>query len=525
MQPDGTDPLRDPLLEGGLLYADDRFDEARAVWEAAFARARDAGEDRLAAQLAIALVDLHTSVLGNRAAGNGWRARAQRVLDGLGPCVEWGYYELAEIACGRLDVDELLESADRALAIAGEFGDRRLEVRALADSGLALVSQGRTDIGFSRLDEALATIVAGEVVDPMAIGISFCSLLTSCERAADVRRAEEWIRLVDELLLGPMDGRPRILRTHCSAAYGAVLSDAGRWPEAEAAMLDAIGPEGSRCLGHRVDTATRLAHLRIAQGRLDEAAELLAPYEDRAPTWGVLAELHLRRGQPGVAVATLRRSLDVLRGDVTRRRPLLSLLVEAALEDGDIPVATKAAAELHEPGHGHSPADALLADARLAAAAGDLDGSAALAHRAATHLESDTFPTRLLTVLTFQTRVLADAGRRDDAVASGRSALALAQRLGAGADADAVAARLRSLGVTVRRPGSEAIAGLTARETDVLELLGSGATNAEIGARLFISAKTVEHHVSRILAKLGVRSRAEAVAVAGPGPGADPGGR
>jgi DNA-binding NarL/FixJ family response regulator len=47
----------------------------------------------------------------------------------------------------------------------------------------------------------------------------------------------------------------------------------------------------------------------------------------------------------------------------------------------------------------------------------------------------------------------------------------------------------------------------------VLALLAEGLTNAEIGARLFISAKTAEHHVSHVLAKLGVRSRAEAAAV------------
>jgi DNA-binding NarL/FixJ family response regulator len=46
----------------------------------------------------------------------------------------------------------------------------------------------------------------------------------------------------------------------------------------------------------------------------------------------------------------------------------------------------------------------------------------------------------------------------------------------------------------------------------VLQLLGHGLGNAEIGDRLFISRKTVEHHVGRILMKLGLRSRAEAAA-------------
>jgi DNA-binding CsgD family transcriptional regulator len=53
---------------------------------------------------------------------------------------------------------------------------------------------------------------------------------------------------------------------------------------------------------------------------------------------------------------------------------------------------------------------------------------------------------------------------------------------------------------------------LTRRETEVLELLMYGLTNIEIGERLFISPKTAEHHVGRILSRLGLHSRAEAAA-------------
>jgi DNA-binding NarL/FixJ family response regulator len=62
-----------------------------------------------------------------------------------------------------------------------------------------------------------------------------------------------------------------------------------------------------------------------------------------------------------------------------------------------------------------------------------------------------------------------------------------------------------------RRPGG---AQLTRREREILELMGHGLTHAEIARRLFISPKTVATHVEHILRKLGVRSRAQAVAVA-----------
>ena len=63
-------------------------------------------------------------------------------------------------------------------------------------------------------------------------------------------------------------------------------------------------------------------------------------------------------------------------------------------------------------------------------------------------------------------------------------------------------------------PLSQGPAGLTQRETDVLLLIGQGLSNAEIGARLFISEGTVKTHVARILAKHSLRDRVQAVVLA-----------
>ena len=65
------------------------------------------------------------------------------------------------------------------------------------------------------------------------------------------------------------------------------------------------------------------------------------------------------------------------------------------------------------------------------------------------------------------------------------------------------------------RPASRAApAGLTPRQLDVLRLIAGGATNGEIAERLVIAPKTADHHVSAVLAKLGVHSRREAAAAA-----------
>jgi DNA-binding NarL/FixJ family response regulator len=92
--------------------------------------------------------------------------------------------------------------------------------------------------------------------------------------------------------------------------------------------------------------------------------------------------------------------------------------------------------------------------------------------------------------------------------------------MGARPAAAIVARRLRELGErgVARGPLARTRAnpaGLTARELDVVPLLAQGLRNGEIAERLVVSQRTVDHHVSAILRKLGVRTRGEAAAAAG----------
>ena len=98
-------------------------------------------------------------------------------------------------------------------------------------------------------------------------------------------------------------------------------------------------------------------------------------------------------------------------------------------------------------------------------------------------------------------------------------ALAIFERLGASPAAENLRRTLRASGVRgiargPRPSTKENSAGLTTRQMEVLSLMTNGCTNAEIAERLFISSKTVDHHVSAILAKLDAHTRAEAVSVA-----------
>ena len=99
------------------------------------------------------------------------------------------------------------------------------------------------------------------------------------------------------------------------------------------------------------------------------------------------------------------------------------------------------------------------------------------------------------------------------------AALEIFERLGARPAAERLRQALRATGVRgiprgPRPSTKENPAGLTGREMEVLALMTDGFGNAEIAGRLFISPRTVHHHVSAILAKLDARTRVEAVSVA-----------
>jgi DNA-binding CsgD family transcriptional regulator len=114
--------------------------------------------------------------------------------------------------------------------------------------------------------------------------------------------------------------------------------------------------------------------------------------------------------------------------------------------------------------------------------------------------------------------------RRADAREQLRTAHEMLVAIGAGAFAERSRSELAAVGETVRQHTVEARAELTAQEASIARLAVEGRTNPEIGAQLFISARTVEWHLHKVFAKLGVGSRRELRrALAGAGGSTSPG--
>lgn len=486
-----------------------RHEEAIELKERAFAAYRRADDPANAAGQARWLAFLHGGVHGNRAAAGGWMARAERLLEGVPESVAHGRLAL-DGAAWTDDPTERERRARRALEIARRFDDRDLEFSAQALLGHAYVLTGRVAEGMVLIDEAMAAVAGGEVDAVESVGEIYCRLLGACERTTDVRRAEQWISAARRFVAWGDFVAPT-----CRLHYGGILIAVGRWEEAEAELLAAerVFAGGYRAM--RAAPLLRLAGLRVRQGRFEEAERLLEGFESRPAARQMLATIALARGDTALAEDRARLCLEAQDPSSPDCLPTLELLVSARLAAGDLAAATEALERLRaaDATGGERAAAALaLAEGRLHAASADTraSGSLSAAVEAFAALDLPLEAARAQLELARATARDSPAG----AVAEARLALATFERLGAGHDADVAAGLLRALGVKAARSGPKGVGVLTKREREVLDLLAAGLSNPEIAARLYLSRKTVQHHVAHVLSKLGVRSRAEAAAYA-----------
>jgi DNA-binding CsgD family transcriptional regulator len=484
---------------------------ALALREQAYAALRADGDTRGAAHLAAYQIAFdHIALFGNAAVSRGWLERGIRLAEESGPCVETGWVALARAlhAADAGERDRWITAAEKA---AGTFRDDDLYFDALAYRGLAMVEAGWVAQGMRRLDEAAAAAYGGEVGSPVVAGEIYCKLMVACETVLDVPRAEQWHRVFAALEQRlDLAWASAICRMH----VGAVWTAAGRWGEAERELTRSVELYDATYRALRPAACARLAELRVRQARFGEAGRLLADSGDDSfgirPAARVAWQQAVTDTERRAAVAALAEQLAQHDGELAIL-PGLAALAELQLACGQTEAASDSAARLAEMTV-RDIGDALTGYARMtgglvAAAAGDPDAPHAL--RTAVRL----FGAARLPLEQARAQVaLAQAVAASDpgvALAEARHAAETFAWLGASAEFDRTSALLRILG-SRPNPVPRADGLLTGREREVLSLVAEGLSNPEIADRLFLSRKTVAHHVSNLLAKLGVRNRAEA---------------
>ncbi len=511
-------------LEGGET-AEACFGLAMALWwlgesqacvewgSRAYARFRALDDVASAAQCAVWLGITYKANFANFAAANGWIGRAERLLEPLDPGPLHGWVWVAR-SYRMTDLGAAERLTERAVEVARAAGDVDLELVALSQLGLIQVGRGDIEAGLSLIDEAMAVALAGERSTLDTVVYACCDMMNACELASDIERAAQWCQIADDFVA--RYGCP-FLYAECRIYYGSVLTAKGRWDDAERELGAGVRITEGTCPGLHRRALVRLAELRVRQGRLEDAEQLLANagegVEAESEATLLTAALSLARGDAPAASRLLEQRLRHLENHRWLLADALDLLVHIYLAAGRLEAATGAVERLGVTADAASSPrlNALAAGARgrVLLAHGDTGGvidlEVALEVWSSMQLPLEAARTR------FELARALAASEPDTSNDHARRALMAFEDLGASIDADRVAAFLRSVGI-VPRTGPKRAGVLTLREREVLRLLGAGLSNPEIAERLHVSRKTASHHVSSILSKLGLRNRAEAAA-------------
>lgn len=518
-----------------LLTAAARLTDDGVVKEDRAARAFDAlvgaGETALAASRARELESLRETPLRNAALGylavhRGRPAEAETRLARAWDLVNvdrdpataalvaqrWVLHHLA-----RYRATDLVTWADRALALADPGSPVAVEAAAIRSLGVAgtgdvagareeqqrlaqhvalgaqgqrlALARGWLRLSLDEVEEARSDLASATSTDFLG-GSSRIALWAHAWLARAHFAVGDWdeaLRTARRGSLGAERTGTRLLTPLLAWTRVQVHGLRGEWEEAERAVRDAdSGPQDYEMM--RV--ASCLARAGLAEARADYAGVLraVAPLRERWARGSI--------DEPGAWPWT----------DVCAH----ALVVEGRLEEADEFLRPH---EVLAESRGHRSHGARLATARgrLLGARGDLDGARAAFERAESTLVELPLPYDRARLHFAWGQTLRRAGRRGEADDRVRVARELYDALGARAYVQRCDRELRAGGVRngARAERTTAPEALTPQEELVAELVSRGMSNKEVASELFISAKTVQYHLTRVYAKIGVRTRGE----------------
>ena len=345
---DAESPLGAKDLEA-LAWAAFWTDEISEVvpWlERAYAAYLEEGDKRRAAFLAVQLSHEYGSVRLQRAVGNGWLARAVRLLEGEPEGPEHGYLALERglVALSKNDFATVEQEGALAERIGREYGDRALELRGMQRRAVALIYNGEVDEGKFLLNEVNAAAYEGGI-RPYDTLVIYCNAIGTCRDVAAYDEAAQWTQraqlFCDANGVAPFHGMCRINRAEVMRFEGK-LTDAETAATEATQLLEGWAPKLAAAAYVEVGEARlRLGDLAKAESAFDHADDL-----GRDPQPG-RSLLLLARGKAAAALSSIRHALTDDLPPLVRAR-FLPPLVEIAVAAGEVDEAAAAADELRD---------------------------------------------------------------------------------------------------------------------------------------------------------------------------------